>query len=116
MCACEGTLTRDKRASCTFSLLIIDLFEGEVRLGVRDGGGLGGGKGWSRGVLSWRDKFREPWRAAEDWAADVIGGNNNDDEEEDEKNVEGFKRLGTWLRILFEWEASWTKAGMDEAE
>lgn len=93
---------------------MIGLMGVEAEIGVRDGGGLGGGNGWSIGVPYWRGWFRKLWKAAE--GADEETDDTDRDEDGGAKNVEGFKRLVTWLPPLILSEESCRKAGKDEAE
>lgn len=109
-----STWTNDKSASRTLSRLITGLFGVELVTGAREGGGLGGGKGWSIGVPYWRGRFRE-LSAAVGGEGD-IGGISSEDEEVDGKKVEGLTRLATWLPLLIVSRESRGKPDIDEAE
>lgn len=94
-----STWTSDKSASRTLSLLITGLFGVELEIGVREEGGLGGGKGWSNGVPYWRGRFRECWTGALGITGEEIGGINSD-VDVGARKAEGLKRLATWLPLL----------------
>lgn len=111
-----NTWTNDKSASRTLSLLNTGLFGVELEIGVRERGGLGGGKGWSTGVPYWRGRFRECWTAALGCTDEEIGGTNSEDEDVDAKNVEGLTRLMIWLPLLAVSRESRGKPDIDEVE
>ena len=87
-----------------------------VELGVRDGGGVGGGKGWSIGVPYGRCRFRGGWSAGALVSGEEIGGGSNTDEEERGAKNEGFTRLVTWLPLLIGSGVPWMvfEVGKDE--
>jgi len=68
-------------------------------MGVREEGGLGGGKGWSSGVPYWRGRFWVWWTAALGGMVEEIGGINGN-KELDARKVEGLTRLVTWVPLL----------------
>lgn len=52
----------------------------KVEIGVRDGGGLGGGNSWCIGGPYWPGWFRKLWKVEED-TDEETGGTNSEDEE-----------------------------------
>lgn len=111
-----NTWTSIRSASRTFSLVIRGLsIEVGAAAGVRDGGGVGGGKGWSIGVPYGRCRFRGGWRVAAVGTDEEVGGIINADEEGGAKN-EGFTRLVTRLILLIGSGVSWRATVGDEAE
>lgn len=113
----ENTWESIKSASRTFSLVIRGLsIEAGVGLGVRDGGGVGGGKGWSIGVPYGRCRLKGGLIAAAVGTDEEIGGIINADEEEGGEKNEGFTRFVTRLLLLIASGVSWRATGADAAE
>lgn len=92
----------------TFSRLITGawLGGGGVGIGVRDGGGVGGGKGWSNGAPYGCWRLTEGFRGGAVGNGVVIGGIILADEEGGMKNEEGFMRFVVRLVLLLDSEAS----------
>lgn len=90
---------------------------GGAELGVKDGGGVGGGKGWSIGAPYGR-MFMGGWREAPVGIDEEIDGIINDDDEEGGvKNEEGLTRLVTRLPLLlFKSDVLCSEIGADGAE
>lgn len=107
-----STWTNDKSALRTLSLPITGL---ELEMGVRERGGIGGGKGWSTGVPYGRGIFRE-WLPTELGSTDEEIGGTNSDDEVDVKKVEGLTRLMAWFPFLTVSRESTGKPDIDEVE
>lgn len=88
-----------------------------MELGVRDIGGVGGGKGWSIGAPCERCRFREGWRTALCIDEGASGVSSAEEEEGGVKREGGFRRWAMWLLLLIGSGASWSCIGeADEAD
>lgn len=106
-----------RSASRILSLLITNpSFEVGVEIGVRDEGGLGGGKGWSNGVPRGRWAFKGERRATAVGVGDKRGGITKEGEEEGGAKKDGFTRLVTWLLLLIGSRVSWRIVGVKATE
>lgn len=112
----RSTWTSDRSASRTLSLLITGLLGVGLGIGLRDRGGLGGGKCWKTGVPYWFGSIRGWWTAALGGTDESIGELISEDEELDARKVEGLTSLVTWLPMLIVWreadEAEWEADGI----
>lgn len=104
------TCTSRNNASRTLSFVIT----GPLGAGVRDGGGVGGGKGWSKGVPYGCCMVRGGCRGGAVGIEDEICGIINEDEDRGEKN-EGLTRFVERLRLLLDsWASRKGIKGADE--
>lgn len=86
---------------------MMSISAGGDELGVRDGDGVGGGKGWSNGEPYSRCKLNGGgWREVAGGVAEWIGGLIREDDKGAIINEEGFTRLVTRFLLLIESEES----------
>ena len=74
-------------------------FGADIEVGVRDGGGVGGGNGCSIGAPYGRCKFAGGWRGGAVGIAEERGGIISGEEDGGPKKVEGFTRLVVRLLV-----------------